>query len=98
MSYAAGIALHAGDETRMSTYLASSDHGAGEDALRRWLAQTKAGDHTKRLDHWNTVLEAADTGDGRAVVKALRDAHSTGRGALPRVLPKLTSERAALNA
>lgn len=98
MSYAAGIALHAGDEMRMSTYLASSDHGAGEDALRRWLAQTKAGDHTKRLDHWNVVLDAADSGDGQAVVKALRDTRSTGRGALPRVLPKITTERAALDA
>jgi len=98
MSYSAGIALHAGDETRMNTYLASSDHGAGQDALRRWMAQTQLGDHTKRLDHWNTVLDTAERGDGAAIARDLHDKHSTGRALLPRILPKVTSHREALDA
>ena len=97
MSYSAGIALHAGDEPRMSTYLASSDHGAGQDALRRWIAQTQLGDHTKRLDHWNTVLDTAERGDGAEIAKELREKHSTGRALLPRLLPKVTKNRAALD-
>ncbi len=96
MSYAAGIALHAGDETRMKAYLAASDHGAGEDALWRWVAQTKPADRTLPLDHWNQALAAATSGKGGDVVKALREARSTGRGALPRIVPKITTEREAL--
>lgn len=97
MSYAAGVALHAGNEARMNEYLASSDHGNGEDALRRWIAQTQHGDTTKRLDHWNTILDSADAGNGADVVKALHDKHSTGRAVIARLLPKIAKNREALD-
>ncbi len=97
MSYAAGIALHAGDDARVRRYLAASDHGAGEDALRRWVAQTRPGDDTWAMDHWNVVVASGARGKGSDVAKALRDARSTGRGVLPRLLPKVKTEREALD-
>jgi hypothetical protein len=102
MSVAASAALLSGDEARVKRYAPHGEvHSMSVLAQVVRMRDAAAWETPKEEDHWPNRAElfsAVPGGDGRRIADILAREKDTGRDTLPRILPRLQSNRAALDA
>jgi len=101
MAVAAAAALHAGDDERAARYAARGEGHASHVVVQ--LARMLNGgpwEEPAEDGHWGDrreVFAAALTGSGGRLAEVLERQRSTGQDVLARVVPRITTERAALD-
>ncbi len=101
LGVAAAAALHSGDAARAERYTKVAEVHSGHVVrqLRAALTPGTRWEEPAEDGHWPdhaAVFEAGLTGDAEAVVTTLVAQKSSGRDTLPRILPRLTKNRPAL--